>query len=129
MFVILHNNTVTAVDVEIDIVTAEGEPTLQTIGVETKPSRRITRDGASDLVDTLGRLLDDATVLWIGLAWPDSCRGPHPVQVTLKGERRETLSSMVVKTTLSANAQQESAAQRMSEASSSVRRLALSMAD
>ena len=123
------NNTVTAVDVEIDIVTAEGEPTLQTIGVETKPSRRITRDGASDLVDTLGRLLDDATVLWIGLAWPDSSRGPHPVQVTLKGERRETLSSMVVKTTLSANAQQESAAQRMAEASSSVRRLALSMAD
>ena len=129
LFVILHNNTVTAVDVEIDIVTAEGEPTLQTIGVETKPSRRITRDGASDLVDTLGRLLDDATVLWIGLAWPDSSRGPHPVQVTLKGERRETLSSMVVKTTLSANAQQESAAQRMAEASSSVRRLALSMAD
>ena len=129
LFVILHNNTGTAVDLEIDIVTAEGEPTLQTIGVETKPSRRITRDGASDLVDTLGRLLDDATVLWIGLAWPDSSRGPHPVQVTLKGERRETLSSMVVKTTLSANAQQESAAQRMAEASSSVRRLALSMAD
>ncbi len=129
LFVVLHNNTDTAVDVEIDIVTAEGEPALQNIGVETKPSRRIAREETSDLVDTLGRLLDDATVLWIGLAWPDSCRGPHPVQVTLKGERRETLSSMVVKTTLSANAQQESAAQRMSEASSSVRRLALSMAD
>ena len=129
LFVVLHNNTDTAVDVEIDIVTAEGEPALQNIGVETKPSRRISREENSDLVDTLGRLLDDATVLWIGLAWPDSCRGPHPVQVTLKGERRETLSSMVVKTTLSANAQQESAAQRMSEASSSVRRLALSMAD
>jgi len=129
LFVMLHNNTNTAVNVDFDIVTAEGEPTLQTIGVESKPSRRISREGTSDLVDTLGRLLDDATVLWIGLAWPDSSRGPRPVQVTLKGERRETLSSMVVKTTLSANAQQESAAQRMAEASSSVRRLALSMAD
>ena len=129
LFVMLHNNTNTAVNVDFDIVTAEGEPTLQTIGVESKPSRRIAREGSSDLVDTLGRLLDDATVLWIGLAWPDSSRGPRPVQVTLKGERRETLSSMVVKTTLSANAQQESAAQRMAEASSSVRRLALSMAD
>ena len=129
LFVMLHNNTNTAVNVDFDIVTAEGEPTLQTIGVESKPSRRISREGSSDLVDTLGRLLDDATVLWIGLAWPDSSRGPRPVQVTLKGERRETLSSMVVKTTLSANAQQESAAQRMAEASSSVRRLALSMAD
>lgn len=129
LFVMLHNNTNTAVNVDFDIVTAEGEPTLQTIGVESKPSRRISREGTSDLVDTLGRLLDDATVLWIGLAWPDSSRGPRPVQVTLKGERRETLSSMVVKTTLSANAQQESAAQRMAEASSSVRRLALSMVD
>ncbi len=129
LFVILHNNTGAVVDVEIDIVTAEGEPALQTIGVETKPSRRIRRDGASDPVEALGRLLDDATVLWIGLAWPDTSRGPHPVQVTLKGERGETLSAMVVKTTLSPNAQQESAAQRMAEASSSVRRLALSMAD
>ncbi|GIS92301.1 MAG: hypothetical protein CM1200mP21_05960 [Candidatus Poseidoniales archaeon] len=68
-------------------------------------------------------------MLWLGLAWPDTNRGPHPVQVTLKGERGETLSAMVVKTTLSHNAQQESATQRMAEASSSVRRLALSMAD
>jgi len=129
LFVILHNNTGAVVDVEIDIVAAEGEPALQTIGVDTKPSRRIRRDGASDPVESLGRLLDDATVLWIGLAWPNTSRGPHPVQVTLKGERGETLSAMVVKTTLSPNAQQESAAQRMAEASSSVRTLALSMSD
>jgi len=128
LFVILHNNTDTAAEVNFDIITAEGEPTLQTIGVESKP-RRISRGRTSHLVETLGRLLDDSTVLWIGLAWPDTIRGSHPVQVTLKGERGETLSAMVVKTTLSPNAQQESAAQRMADASSSVRRLALSMAD
>ena len=110
-------------------MSAEGKPSLQTIGVESNPSRRICRDNTSDLVETLGSLLDDATVLWIGLAWPDTKHGSHPVQVTLKGERGETLLATVVKTTLSPNAQQESAAQRMSEASSSVRRLALSMAD
>ena len=129
LFVILHNNTDTSVKVNFDIVTAEGEPALQTIGVESTPSRRISQGGTSDLVETLGRLLDDATVLWIGLAWPDTIRGSHPVQVTLKGERGETLSATVVKTTLSPNAQQESAAQRMAEASSSVRRLALSLSD
>lgn len=129
LFVMLHNNTDVSTEVNFDIVSAEGKPSLQTIGVESNPSRRITRDNTSDLVETLGRLLDDATVLWIGLAWPDTKHGSHPVQVTLKGERGETLLATVVKTTLSPNAQQESAAQRMSEASSSVRRLALSMAD
>ena len=129
LFVILHNNTGAVVDGEIDIVAAEGEPALQTIGVETKPSRRIRRDGASDPVEALGRLLDDATVLWIGLAWPDTSRGPHPVQVTLKGEPGETPSAMVVKTTLSPNARQESAAQRMAQASSSLRRVALAMGE
>ena len=55
--------------------------------------------------------------------------GSHPVQVTLRGEQGETLSSVVVKTTLSSKAQKDSADQRMSDADSAARRLALSIAD
>jgi len=129
LFVVLHNYTGVTANVKVDIVVAEGEPTLQTIRVEARASRRIDSSRATDQVDSLGRLLDDATVLWIGLAWPDSETGSHPVQVTLRGEQGETLSSVVVKTTLSSKAQKESADQRMSDAASAVRRLALSIAD
>jgi hypothetical protein len=129
LFVMLHNKTGATSNVKVDVVVAEGEPALQTIRVEARASRRIDRARATDQVDTLGRLLDDATVLWIGLAWPDSELGSHPVQVTLRGEHGETLSSIVVQTTLSSKAQQESAGQRMSDAASAVRRLALSIAD
>lgn len=129
LFVMLHNNTGATTNVKVDIVVAEGEPALQTIRVEARASRRIDKARAMDQVDSLGRLLDDATVLWIGLAWPDSKLGSHPVQVTLRGEHGKTLSSVVVQTTLSSKAQQESAGQRMSDAASAVRRLALSIAD
>jgi len=129
LFVILHNNTGVTTNVKVDVVVAEGEPALQTIRVEARPSRRMDGSRATDQVESLGRLLDDATVLWIGLAWPDSKVGSHPVQVTLRGEHGETLSSVVVQTTLSSKAQQESAGQRMSDAASAVRRLALSIAD
>jgi len=129
LFIMLHNKTGATSNVKVDVVVAEGEPALQTIRVEARASRRIDRARATDQVDTLGRLLDDATVLWIGLAWPDSKLGSHPVQVTLRGEHGETLSSVVVQTTLSPRAQQESAGQRMSDAASAVRRLALSIAD
>ena len=129
LFVILHNHTGATTNIKVDVVVAEGEPALQTIRVEARPSRRMDRSRATDQVESLGRLLDDATVLWIGLAWPDSEIGSHPVQVTLRGEHGETLSSVVVQTTLSSKAQQESAGQRMSDAAAAVRRLALSMAD
>ena len=129
LFVILHNHTGATTNIKVDVVVAEGEPALQTIRVEARPSRRMNRSRATDQVESLGRLLDDATVLWIGLAWPDSKVGSHPVQVTLRGEHGETLSSVVVQTTLSSKAQQESAGQRMSDAASAVRRLTLSMAD
>ena len=129
LFVVLHNYTGATANAKVDIVVAEGEPALQTIRVEARPSQRIDSNRATDQVDSLGRLLDDATVLWIGLAWPDSETGSHPVQVTLRGEQGETLSSIVVQTTLSSKAQKESADQRMSDAASTVRRLALSIAD
>ena len=129
LFVLLHNNTGRTTNVKVDVVVAEGEPALQTIRVEAPPSRRLDRSRVVDQVDSLGRLLDDAIVLWIGLAWPDSELGSHPVQVTLRGEDGETLSSIVVQTTLSSKVQPESVGQRMSDAASAVRRLTLSMTD
>ena len=129
LFVLLHNNTGRTTNVKVDVVVAEGEPALQTIRVEAPPSRRLDRSRVVDQVDSLGRLLDDAIVLWIGLAWPDSELGSHPVQVTLRGEGGETLSSIVVQTTLSSKVQPERVGQRMSAAASAVRRLTLSMTD
>ena len=53
----------------------------------------------------------------------------HPVQVTLKGETGETLSSMVVQTSLTTGVNPESAAVRMTEASEAVRRIAIPLSD
>ena len=83
----------------------------------------------SGTVESLGQLLDDSVILWIGLAWPDSASGPHPVQVTLRSEEGVTLTSTVVRTTLASGMQPESMGHRMSDAASEVRRIALSLAD
>jgi len=86
-------------------------------------------EGKIGLVEPLGGLLADSIVLWIGLAWPDSQSGPHPVQVTLRNEEGETVESIVVRTILSSGVQAESMGHRMSDAAYEVRRIALALAD
>lgn len=134
LFVMIHNHSGRHQAIEVDILAASGEPEVQTLRVMAKASSQPRNpipidDERSALTQAFGRLLADSTVLWIGLAWPDSLSGPHPVQVTLRNEAGETLESIVVRTTLSSGVQAESMGHRMADAASEVRRIALALAD
>ena len=134
LFVMVHNHSREASQVGIEIIAADGEPHLQTLRVNPPLSRQPKGpaklgEERNDLVDVLGRLIDNCIVLWIGLAWPDTTAGSRPVQVTLRGPQGETLSSIVVTTSLSSGFNPEGAAEKMLEAAVAVRRLAISVAD
>ena len=131
LFVMLHNHTGEAKTVELDIIVAKGEPAFQSLRLSapTTPHPSMSSGDQVDKISKLVTMLERAVVLWIGIAWPDSESGPHPVQVTLKGESGETLSSMVVQTSLTTGVNPESAAVRMTEASEAVRRIAIPLSD
>ena len=86
LFVMIHNHTEALKTFELDIVVAKGEPAHQSLRISapTTPHPLTITDEKIDKVAKLMRMLDNAVVLWIGIAWPDSESGPHPVQVTLK---------------------------------------------
>ena len=98
----IHNHSGKNQSIEVDILAAEGEPEIQTSSLckaSPQPKSPIPLgEQRSALTESFGRLLADSTVLWIGLAWPDSISGPHPVQVTLRNEEGETIESIVVTT-------------------------------
>jgi len=122
LFVMVHNGSKSDMTIEVEIVTAHGEPEIQTLRVpcrKTETKEIVTLDG----------LLDAALVLWIGVAWPSTVSGPHPVQVTINGEDGITLSSTVMHTTLTSSLHPESAGVRMTDAAEAVRRLALSVSE
>jgi hypothetical protein len=118
----VHNGGQTDMTIEVEIVTAHGEPEVQTLRVPCP--RTITKE-----IVTLNGLLNSALVLWIGLAWPSTVSGPHPVQVTINGEDGNTLSSTIVQTTLTSSLHPESAGVRMTDAAEAVRKLALSVSE
>jgi hypothetical protein len=120
LFVMLHNSGEADETVEVEIVTAEGEPEFQNFRL---PVPRL-QGGEKQ---TLAKLLNTSLVLWIGLAWPDSESGSHPVQVMLKGEDGVALTSMVVYTTLTSRLHPESVGMKMTDAAEEVRKLALSV--
>ena len=127
----LHNHTGQTKTVELDIIVAKGEPAYQSLRLSalSTPHPSKSLGDKADKISKLVTMLERAVVLWIGIAWPDSESGPHPVQVTLKGETGETLSSMVVQTSLTTGVNPESAAVRMTEASEAVRRIAIPLSD
>ena len=118
LFVMVHNGGQTDMTIEVEIVTAHGEPEVQTLRVPCP--RTITKE-----IVTLNGLLNSALVLWIGLAWPSTVSGPHPVQVTINGEDGNTLSSTIVQTTLTSSLLPDSAGVRMTDAAEAVSKLAL----
>ena len=130
----IHNHSGKNQAIEVNILAAEGEPEIQNLRVFAKASSQpkspiSVGEERGALTQSFGRLLSDSTVLLIGLAWPDSISGPHPVQVTLRDEEGETLESFVVTTILSSGVQAESMGHRMADAASEVRRIALALTD
>ena len=122
LFVMVHNGSTSDMTIEVEVVTAHGEPEVQTLRVpcrKTETKQIVTLDG----------LLDAALVLWIGVAWPSTVSGPHPVQVTINGDDGITLSSTVMHTTLTSSLHPESAGVRMTDAAEAVRKLALSVSE
>jgi hypothetical protein len=134
LFVMIHNHSRKDSQVEVDIIAADGEPHHQTLRLNPPVSRqpkkpaRIGEEG-NDIVDVLGRLIDNSLVLWIGLAWPQGATGSKPIQVNLRGPNGETVSSYVVQTTLSSGFNPEGATEKMLDAAVAVRRIAISVAD
>ena len=134
LFVMIHNHSRKESQVEVDIIAADGEPHHQTLRLNPPVSRqpkkpaRIGEEG-NDIVDVLGRLIDNSLVLWIGLAWPQGATGSKPIQVNLRGPNGETVSSYVVQTTLSSGFNPEGATEKMLDAAVAVRRIAISVAD
>ncbi len=134
LFVMVHNHSGKPSQVEVDIIAADGEPHHQTLRLNPPVSRqpkkpaKIGEEG-NDIVDVLGRLIDNCLVLWIGLAWPQGSTGPKPVQVNLREPNGGTLSSFVVQTTLSSGFNPEGATEKMLDAAAAVRRIALSVAE
>jgi len=134
LFVMIHNHSRKVAQIEVDIIAADGEPHHQTLRLNPPVSRqpkkpvKIGEEG-NDIVDVLGRLIDNSLVLWIGLAWPQGSTGSKPIQVNLRGPNGETLSSFVVQTTLSSGFNPEGATEKMLDAAVAVRRIAISVAE
>ena len=134
LFVMLHNHSGKTSQVEVDIISADGEPHHQTLRLNPPSSRQPKRPAeigkeGNDIVDVLGKLIDNCLVLWIGLAWPKGSTGSKPVQVNLRGPNGETVSSYVVRTTLSSGFNPEGATEKMLDAAVAVRRIAISVSD
>ncbi|MDP6912346.1 MAG: hypothetical protein QF736_00275 [Candidatus Thalassarchaeaceae archaeon] len=134
LFVMIHNHSRKPSQIEVDIIAADGEPHHQTLRLNPPVSRqpkkpaKIGEEG-NDIVDVLGRLIDNSLVLWIGLAWPQGSTGSKPIQVNLRGPNGETVSSVVVQTTLSSGFKPEGATEKMWDAAVAVRRIAISVAE
>ena len=134
LFVMIHNHSRKDSQIEVDIIAADGEPSYQTLRLNPPLSRQPSKpakigEEGNDIVDVLGRLIDNSLVLWIGLAWPQGSTGSKPIQVNLRGPNGETVSSFVVQTTLSSGFNPEGATEKMFDAAVAVRRIAISVAE
>ena len=134
LFVMIHNHSRKDSQIEVDIIAADGEPSYQTLRLNPPLSRQPSKpakigEEGNDIVDVLGRLIDNSLVLWIGRAWPQGSTGSKPIQVNLRGPNGETVSSFVVQTTLSSGFNPEGATEKMLDAAVAVRRIAISVAE
>ncbi len=134
VIVMVHNFSGRKQTIEIEIISAEGEPASQIIRLQSPSSKRLKNAVAlgkegEDIVNALTEKLDSCVTLWVGLAWPNTVSGSRPVQINLNLASGETLSSTVLHTSISVGANAESAGYKMIDAAASVRKLALSFAE
>ena len=105
LFLMIHNFGETEETVEVEVVVPDGLPISQTFRVTPQPTPSLpaaiplnTMSMTETLADRLSILMERGLVLWIGLAWSPKSRGQHPVQVHLRKEGGETISSVVLST-------------------------------
>ena len=105
LFLMIHNFGETEETVEVEVVVPDGLPISQTFRVTPQPTPSLpaaiplnTMSMTETLADRLSILMERGLVLWIGLAWSSKSRGQHPVQIHLRKEGGETISSVVLST-------------------------------
>ena len=105
LFLMVHNFGEREETVEVEVVVPGGLPEVQTFRVTPQPTPQLpaaiplnSSSMTETLADRLSILMERGLVLWIGLAWSPKVRGRHPVQIHLRREGGETISSVVLST-------------------------------
>jgi len=105
LFLMIHNFGEIGETVEVEVVVPDGLPITQTFRVTPQPTPSLpaaiplnTMSMTETLADRLSILMERGLVLWIGIAWSAKSRGRHPVQIHLRKEGGETISSVVLST-------------------------------
>ena len=105
LFLMIHNFGEVEETVEVEVVVPDGLPISQTFRVTPQPTPSLpaaiplnTMSMTETLADRLSILMERGLVLWIGIAWSPKSRGQHPVQIHLRKEGGETISSVVLST-------------------------------
>jgi hypothetical protein len=105
LFLMVHNFGEHEETVEVEVVIPDGLPITQTFRVTPQPTPRLPAaipmnsvSMTETLADRLSILMERGLVLWIGLAWSSKTRGNRPVQIHLRKEGGETISSVILTT-------------------------------
>ncbi len=104
LFIVLNNQAFESRHVRVEVLTPKGEPESRDHRFELSacppPSNAVLLSHSSDedALDWMPRYLERGVVLWIGVAWPRTVRGPTDVQVILRDDDGIVLESQVLRT-------------------------------
>lgn len=104
LFITLSNQTFESRHVRVEVLTPNGEPESRDHRFELAacppPTSAVKLFSSSqeDALDWIPRYLERGVVLWIGVAWPRTFRGPADVQVILRDDEGLVLESQVIRT-------------------------------
>tara|TARA_B100001093_G_scaffold68951_1_gene59238 strand:- start:43362 stop:44894 length:1533 start_codon:yes stop_codon:yes gene_type:complete len=107
LFITLSNQTFESRHVRVEVLTPNGEPESRDHRFELAAcppptsAVKLFDTEQEDALDWIPRYLERGVVLWIGVAWPQSFRGPADVQVILRDDDGIVLESQVIRTTVS----------------------------
>jgi len=104
LFIVLNNQTFESRHVRVEVLTPNGEPETRDHRFELsacpppQSSVLLSHLKEDDALDWMPRYLERGVVLWIGVAWPRSFRGPADVQIILRDDDGIVLESQVIRT-------------------------------